>query len=122
MGGAHGPATGVNQHALAGLRVLQLQEADRRQLLLARVADAHRDQVVTAAGALQGLLEVAVEEVAQQENDGPAVEHAVEVVEPLAEAGAAPLRLEEEDVADQAEDVADALARRDELLDAVGQL
>src|SRR5262249_40084192 len=63
----------------------------------------------------------AVEEVAHQEQDGPAVQHAVGVVEGGADAGAAPLRLEEQHVADQPQDVPRALARRHEPLDAGGE-
>src|SRR5262249_45033093 len=49
-------------------------------------------------------------------------QQSVEDPQGLADAGAREVRLEEEDFANQAEDMADALARRDKLLDTVGKM
>ena len=86
---AHRRAVGVQQQPFARLRVLQFQQSHGRQLLLARIADAHGDQIVPPAGALERGLETAIEEIAEQKDDGAAMQHAVEVVQPLAQRGAA---------------------------------
>ena len=77
---------------------------------------------IAPAGPLERTLEAAVEEVAEQEHDRPAVQHAIDVVEPLADRGAAVRGLKEEHVADEPQHMPGALARRHKALDAVGEL
>src|SRR5579884_4044420 len=119
---AHGPAAGVQQQPIARLRILQLQQANRRQFLLAGIGDAQGDEIVPSTGALERLLESLIEKITQQENDGAAMQHAVEVIEPLPQRRATVFRLVEEYITDETQDVACALARRHEALDAIGEL
>ena len=60
-----------------------------RQLLLARIADAHGDQVVPPAGALEEDFIAAIEKVAEKKDDRTALQHAVEEVQSLAQRRAA---------------------------------
>ncbi len=119
---AHPRAARVQRPLPVRLRILPLQQTHVRQLLLRGVDDAHGDEVVPATRALQLPLEVLVEEIAEQEDDGPAVQHACQEVEGVAQRRAAALGAEQEGVADQPQHVPGALARRDVVLDAVAEL
>src|SRR5207244_4309293 len=70
-------------------------------------------------GPFEGTLETPVEEVGEQENDGPAVQNAIEIVEPFPERRAPVPWLKEQDIANEAEYVPGAFARRHEPLHTV---
>ena len=99
VGLAHSAATRVEQEVLARLRVLDFDEADGRQLLFARVADANRDQVVLPSGQSERRLVAGVEPVADEEDNRPPRQRLVEEIERGLERRAGPPRLVEEDVA-----------------------
>ena len=82
-GVTHRRAVGVQQQPLARLGVLQFEQPDGRQLLLARIADANGDQVVPPSGAFEGRFKAAIEKIAQEKDDGAAVQDTVEEVEIL---------------------------------------
>src|SRR5205807_887209 len=92
-----------------------------RQVFLARVGDAEGDEVVPPAGTPERPLEILIAEIAQQEDDCAPVQHPVQVIESLAQAGAVVGRLEEQHVANETQDMAGSLARWDEALDPVGE-
>src|SRR5260370_42013049 len=64
---AYPSATRVHQEPLAGLGVLELEQPDRWQFLLARVRNPDGDEVVMAGRALERVLETLVEKIAEQE-------------------------------------------------------
>ena len=63
------------------------------------LADPQQHEIVSPGRPLQQFLVALVEKIAQQENDRPPVQHSIQVVQRIPDAGAALLRLEEQDVA-----------------------
>ena len=126
---------GVDFDDLAGFGVLDGQQADGGQLLFARVGEGDANEVVAAVGQGERAEEVAaarrrrvgqfafgaLEEIGDEEDDGAAAQEAVGVIERVDEVGAAALRGEAQDVADDAQDVLAAFLRVDEFLHAVGE-
>src|SRR5438105_191390 len=119
VGVADLPAVRVQQDALVRFGVFELHEAQGRQFIRARVGDVNGNEVVPAGRALERVLEVLVEKIAEQEHDRAAAQDAVDEIESIAERRAALLGLEEQDVANEPEHVAGALPRRHKTLDAV---
>ena len=89
----------VDVHRLAGLGIDQ-GDAQRGQLLLQLVPQAHRDQVVAAGHDAQGLLVVIGDEVGDQEAHRAALGDLGEVLQADLEVGALALGLIGEHVAD----------------------
>src|SRR5262245_673287 len=67
----HTLAPGVKQDALTGFGVLQLDQSDSRQAFLARISDANSDEIVSFAGSLVRLIEVAIKKVTQEKDNHP---------------------------------------------------
>src|SRR5438128_3001058 len=77
------------------------------------------DQVMPARGALEGAFEIPVEKITEQKDDRAPPQDAVDEIERVTQGSAQLFRLEEQDVADKAQNVARAFSRRHEALDAV---
>ena len=74
---------------------------------------------MVAADYLERVLESLIEEIGDQENDGPMAQQLAHVVQSGREIGAAPGRLERQQVTDEAQSVFAPLLRRYELLDPI---
>ena len=119
--GLHGAAARIHLHLLTGLGVLQRHTTDLRQLLLARIDHRERDEVVPPAGHGKLTRKVGRLEIGDQENDGASVQDAVQVAQGAGRIGTASLRLEVKDVADEAQGVRAAFARREIMLHVIGE-
>src|SRR6516225_2063439 len=110
----------VHQAMDAGFRVFELHEADTRECLLQRIGHDDRHHVVPVARPLQGLVAAVVEKVAQEEQEHAPARDAVKKLQPSPEIRAGPLGPEDKEVSDDAQGMSGSLARRHELLHAVG--
>src|SRR5688500_14666094 len=124
--GAHAAAAAVDDDPLARLRIGEHEQPGVRQLRLARIADAHRDQVVALADQLHRALQRIHAarpdlEVGQHEDDGAMAQQPTGKVQRGRDRRAVPLRTERQHVADHAQRVASPLPRRHEVLDDVGE-
>ncbi len=106
---------------LAGLRVGERDEAGRRHVLLARVPQVERDDVVPPAQDAERALVALGLEVGDDRHDAAALEHPLREPQRAGEVGAAALGLAGEQVAHDAQRVVAAPARRHVALDAVGE-
>src|SRR5260370_13850903 len=73
-----------------------------------------------AGGAIEGTIETPVEEGAEQENNGTAVQNAIDIVEPFPERRPPVQRLKEQNIPNEAQHVPGAFARRHKPLHTVG--
>ena len=89
--------------------------------LLARIVHRHGDDVVPLREQLERLLEVGRLKIRDDEDDRLVREHLARVLERGGQVGAASHRLEREQVAHEAQRVAPSLARRHDVLDAIGE-
>src|SRR5262249_38165509 len=102
-------ASSIQQHALARLGVLDINQAGAGQFLRAQVGNSYGREVVPASGALQRLVKTPIEEVTEQKHDRPPTLHPVQEVQGLLDGGATILRLEEQHIADDTQGMASPL-------------
>ena len=118
---AHAARACVHAQHLTRLRISEAREADVRQVALPRIFDRNGHDVVPLSEELERMLDVGREKVGHDEDDGFLRQHARHVLERAGDVGTDALWLEGEEVADDAQHVAPALARRDHMLDAIGE-
>src|SRR5258708_21170617 len=116
------PAAGIKQNSSSRLRVLQFQKTDGRKFFLAWIGDLDGDEIVPSSGALECLFEILIQEVADQENNRPPMQDAVEVIKSRPQARSCSLGLKIQNIANQAKDVPAAFPRRHETLDFIRKL
>ncbi len=110
---AHLLAGGIDEYLFAGFRVAPVYHADVRPSDFAFVADDHTDEIVAAGGDFQQLfIVVGKHEVANEKGDVFTVADVVEIVKRRRGVGAFSVGLVCEHFADEPQDVASALFRR----------
>src|ERR1700687_1609900 len=91
----------VKQNSSSRLRVLQFQKTDGRKFFLAWIAYFDGDEIVPSSGTLECLLEIMIQEVANQEYNRPPMQDAVQVIKSRPQARSCSLGLKIQDIANQ---------------------
>src|SRR5690349_21570266 len=112
---------GVDADGVTRLRVDEPNDAEVGKLLLARVLDADGDEVVPLREELERPLDVLAEKIRHEKDDRLVREHLDQVIGRTRDVGARSFRLEDEQVANEAERVFASLSRRQYVLDVIGE-